>query len=227
MKEYDRAITVFDEKKTIKQTNRLIEARYKLSLVETKIVHAIGSQLAKSGEKFEFVRVTADALIDFCGFPPKHGYSWLKAACRNLRQRIIEINMPDGSWYFTGWVNSAHYHDGVIDFQLDERLKDELLNVNKAYLSASPKLLCSFHRIFSPRLYMLLKKSVKLKSIEYNIDYIIDRFVLPVSYSNKFYNFKVKFLKPSIDEINDLTDIKVKYEILKEGRSYKQVKFII
>lgn len=226
--EFDRFIDRFDDEKNIKQTNELVEAKYKLSLTEIKIVLAIASQIAKSGQRFERVRVSASALIDFCCFPKSKGYSMLKAACCSLRSKVIYIKLEDGSWYVTGFVNSAHYHDGVIDFTFDKNLKVYMLNVKQAYLSADAKMLCTFKSELAVRLYMLIKNTLNMNRHEYSVKFIREILMLPKSYGN-ITHFKNKFLNSCIAEINVKSDINVDYELIKSksGKSYEKVKFKI
>lgn len=224
----DRYIEKFDEDKKIKQSNKLVEAKYRLTLTETKIVMAIASQISKSGSEFENVRISVSALIDFCRFPRSKGYSMIREACCSLRSRVvhIKIDAKSKSWYMTGFINSAYYHDSVIDFTFDKKLKDFMLNVKQAYVSSQAKMLCMFKKDLTVRLYMLLRKAVNLQNVEYELDFIRERFMLPKSYK-KLAHFEKKFLRVCVDEINEKSDINVKYEFIKSSKSYKKVKFII
>ena len=226
MDKIEKYIEKIDESKPIKQSNRLVEAKYKLTATEIKIVLAIASQLNKTGESFKSVRISAAALIDFCGFSSTSGRSLLKEACCSLRSKVLELQLESGDWYVTGFVNSAYYHAGVVDFTFDERLKDDLLNVKQAYLTIHPKILRNFKSAFSIRLYMLLKKALKMKEVEYYIDDIRDRFQMRKTYKH-FAHFKYNFLETSIAEINEKSDIKVTYTLIKEGRAFKKVRFKI
>ena len=221
-----RFIGKIDENKKLKQSNRLVEAKYKLTLSESKIVYTILSQIHKNGENLEAVRVSAAALIDFCGFDKKHGYSELKSACQTLRERSVTLRYPDGAYEVIGWVDSIRYNAGVVDFKVGDALKEVLMNLKEAYLVSSAKMICSFKHDYSARLYMLLKKSLKFGEKEYNLDYIREQFILPLSYS-KTAHFERKFVVPCLHDINEKSDIAVSYELLKEGRAYAKIKFKI
>lgn len=224
--EIERFIYTFDKSKNIKLSNRLVEAKYKLSLIEIKIVLAFASQISKSGQRFESVRASAAALINFCGLSKKNGYSLLKAACCSLRSQVIQIKLKDGSWYKTGFFDLINYHDGVIDFKFNEGLKEYLLNVAENYSLLSAKTLCTFNKYLAIRLYMLIKNEKHMVGHKFYINFIRERLMLPQSYTN-ITHFKNKFLDACIAEINAKSDININYELFKaiSGNAYEKVKF--
>ena len=213
----------------LKMSNRLIEGRYNLTPVEQKVLIAMAAVISKNTKEFDKVKIRVKDLIDFCEIEETNGYKLVKSATKQLLKRTLEIQYANGDWFGTHWLQSAYYKhkDAVIEYEIDKNLKDDFLNLYKAYLATPAKLLIKFDNRYTPRLYNLLKKMIKVKDFEYEIEYFCDRFMLPESYRNKHTHFEKKFMKVCVDEINDKSDIFVEYKYIKEGRSYTNIHFSV
>ncbi len=217
-----------DENKPIKQSNRLIEAKYKLTKYEQRMVLAICSQLNTNAESFNTVRVNVADMAKFCNFEERKGYTLVKNTIMKLLTRTLQIHKADGGWYGTHWLQSAEYipSESVIEYCVDERLKPELLQLKQAYLSTPALPLMKFRSDYSTRFYLLLKKMLKIKDFEYKLDFIREIFQLSKSYK-QISNLKNYVIEPAMAEINEQSDINVKHEYVKEGRSFKRIHFIV
>ena len=213
----------------LKMSNRLIEGRYNLTPIEQKVLIAMAAVISKNTKEFDKVKIRVKDLIDFCEIEETNGYKLVKSATKQLLKRTLEIQYANGDWFGTHWLQSAYYKhkDVVIEYEIDKNLKDDFLNLYKAYLATPAKLLIKFDNRYTPRLYNLLKKMIKVKDFEYEIEYFCDRFMLPESYRNKHTHFEKKFMKVCVDEINDKSDIFVEYKYIKEGRSYTNIHFSV
>ena len=219
-------ITKLDTQANLKQSNNLIEAKYRLTTYEQRMVIAICSQLTNETE-FPKIRVDVNSLADFCKFPSSKKLNYVRATARRLRSRTLEYQKPNGGWYITGWINSADLlDDGTIEFTIDPKLTPQLLQLKSAYLSTPAAPLMEFKCDYTARFYFLLKKMLKIKEFEYTIDFFKERFQLSKSYA-LFANMKNKVIEPAILEINEKSDIQVKHEYIKEGRSYTKIHFTV
>lgn len=220
-------IKQIDPSKTLKQSNSLVVARYRLSKYEQRMIIAICSQLNKNADEFETVRVRAKDLADFCKFKGEDAYRKVHSTILKLMSRTLQIQKNDGKWYITHWLQSAEHIDGgLIEYCIDQRLKPELLQLKSAYLSTSAEPLMNFKRDYAARLYFILKKLVRLREYTYDLDFFRDRFQLGKTYQ-KISNLKNWVLEPALKEINEKSDISVWHEYIKEGRSYKKIHFIV
>ena len=224
----EKEITILDTQKTIKQSNRLIEAKYKLTSQEQKLVIAICSQLDKTADNFDTVRIKVADFADFCGIKSTNRYAEVKRIIMRLLDRKLLIHKNDGGWYGTHWLQSAEYipEESVVEYRIDERLRPELLQLKAAYLSTPAAPLSECRRAYSARLYFLLKKMLKVKEFEYSLDFFRERFQLSRSY-DIFFNLKNKVLEPALAEINAKSDIDVVHEYIKQGRNYTKIKFVV
>lgn len=221
-------ITEINKNKTIKQSNRLIEAKYKLTHREQLLMMAICSQLDENAEDFSTVRIKVSDFADFCKISTSDKYTEVKRTVMRLLDRKLLIYHPNGGWYGTHWLQSAEYipNESVIEYKIDERLKPDLLQLKSGFLRTKASDIMEFRRDYSIRVYFILKKMLKVHDFKYNLDFFRERFELGKSY-NLFANLKNKVLDPAIEEINEKSDIKVWHEYIKDGRAYKRIHFIV
>lgn len=221
-------ILKLDNTKTIKQSNRLIVAKYKLTTYEQRMIIAICSQLDNNAKDFTKVRIRVKDMAEFCNFKGKDSYRQTKATIMKLAARTLQIKSKNGDWYVTHWLQAAKYFksDGIIEYKIDNELKPELLQLKEAYLDTSIVPLIKFKSNYSARLYFILKKMLKVKDFEYDLDFFRERFCLGKSYK-LFANMKIKIFEPAFKEINEKSDINLQYNYIKNGRSYTKIHFIV
>ena len=221
------------KKVTPKEQNPLIEARYKLSIDEQKIMFTLLSKLPADSTDFVItVKIRPAELIEACQFDVDKGPGIILNAAKSLRRRLIEIeneNNP-GQTIITGWIISASFSSGEneeITFFIDGHLKNQLLDLKQNYASAPTGLLMSFRHDYSPKFYAWLKGFPLGKRCTYSLDFFIIHFDLPESYKTNFTHFRRKFFEPCIQEINDISDIGAVYDYVKEGRAFTKINLAV
>lgn len=221
-------LLVINKNQTIKQSNRLIEAKYKLTNREQLLIMAICSQLDENAENFSTIRIKVADFAAFCKITTADKYTEVKRIVMRLLDRKLLIQQPNGGWYATHWLQSAEYipNESVIEYKIDERLKPELLQLKSGFLRTKVAPIMEFRRDYSIRIYFILKKMLKIRDFCRNLDFFRERFELGKSY-NLFANLKNKVLEPALKEINEKSDISVWHEYIKEGRAYKKIHFIV
>lgn len=203
---------------TIKQSNRLIMARYKLTLYEQRMIIAICSQL-HSIDDFEPVRVRVADMADFCNFKGKDAYNRVHNTLLRLMRRTLQIMKPDGTYYVTHWLQTADYIDGggIIEYGVDKLLIPDFINLKEAYFSTSAQKMMELKGDYSARLYFMIGKMVKVGEFDLSLNQIKESFELGKTY-DIITNIKKRVIEPSLAEINDKTDLNVTWNYVKEGR---------
>lgn len=217
-----------DKNATVKQSNNLTVARYTLSLMEQRLMFAICSQIDKNASDFEKIRFSVNDLADLCNIKGDRKYDDIKKVSVKLLKRIVTIPTADGGEYITHWLQSQRYYasDSTIEFRIDSDLKGELLQLKKAYVNTSISMLTSFNKKYSTRMYLIMKKMLKIGEFEYPLEFFRETFQLADTYK-KFSNIKNGVLEPALTEINEKSDINVTWDYIKEGRSYRKIHFIV
>ena len=119
-------------------------------------------------------------------------YTVVKDVIMRLLDRKLMIHYDNGGWYGTHWLQSARYipEESMIEYRVDDNLKPELLQLQKAYLQTPALPMMTMSRDYSIRIYMLLKKMLKLQTFEYEIKTIREMFCLGKTYE-KISAFRV------------------------------------
>jgi len=204
--------------KAVVKENQLINARYKLTPVELKIVLYAIANIER--EDMDFWKYTLN--ISELDIRPED----LKRASKSLMQRVFEIKEPDG-WLMISWFSSIRYNSktGTIELQFDPNLKPYLLQLKANFTAYNLKSVLPMRSGYSIRLYELLKQYEKIGHRVFNVDDLRDLLKVPQSYTWKDFNRRV--LETGQRDINDHSDILVDYEPIKAGRAYTAVKFHI
>ncbi|WP_432648447.1 RepB family plasmid replication initiator protein [Mitsuokella sp.] len=224
-----KSITL-DRTRSVKQSNNLTIARYKLTLLENRILFALCSQIKKNDDSFDRIRMSVADLADFCGIEGKNKYAKIRTISNNLMRKIVTIPTVDGGEYTTHWLQARRYYpsDCTIEFRLDDDLRGELLQLRAAYVNVPASMLISFKRAYSARLYLILKRMMDSGSydFEYNLDFFRDKFELGKTYE-KFSNLKDGVLDPCLTELNEKSNISIEWEYIKVKRSFKKIHFLL
>lgn len=215
-----------DENAIVRQSSELIEANYKLTTAEQKVILNFIAQIDTTKESFETARIGAKSLSDACGFNPKSGYRQLQQVLKKLLNRSIVLQRRDGSgWYGSHWVQSCDYvkiEDGdgdcsYIEYELDKRLCPHFLQLRERFLKSDLKSLVSFSHVYSTRFYMIFKNRIKIGNIRYSFNDLCKLLELPKAYQKKSTDLKSRVIKVAVEEINEKSDITVEYAYYKDG----------
>ena len=222
------SVKKIDRETTVKQSNRLVVARYTLTLMEQRLMYAVCSQIAKNASDFEKVKFSVSELAELCGICGDRKYDDIKKVSQKLMKRLVTVPTADGGEYETHWLQSRRYYpvESAIEFKLDSDLKKELLQLKRAYVDTPVSMLIGFKKKYASRMYLILKKMIKVKDFEYELDFFRKTFQLADTYK-KFSNIKNGVLEPALKEINETSDLDVVHEYVKEGRFYTKIHFII
>ena len=215
--------------KPIKQSKDLPRFRYKLSLIEHKILLCFFGQLKQNSKTFEPEQIPLDDVIKYCGITDGNQYRLIKDATRTLSKESLEY-YSGKNYSFVPWFSYIRYKNGVIYYQLNEAIRNELLQLyenNRLYISMDPKILPKFHNNYALRLYLILKGDLisHRTTVSYSLDEICYMLALSSAYSTKndnrnaVANQRSKIISPAIIEINEVSDMHVDYEAI---RQYKK-----
>lgn len=220
-----KEIRQVDERAMVVQSNEIVEANYRLTAAEQKVILNLIAQLDTSKEDFEVGRISAKSLSDACGFTPKNGYQQLQAVVKKLMNRSIILQRRDGSgWYGSHWVQTCDYRkvsdgDGdcsYIEFEMDRRLCPHFLQLRERFLSSELRNLVQFTHVYSTRFYMIFRNRVKIGHMRYTFDELRKLLELSKGYK-KSIDIKNKIIKVAIAEINEKSDIHVDFAYYTQG----------
>lgn len=204
----------------------LINSRYSLSVVQTKILLSVISLIRPDEKHFKEYNIP---ISEFSFLVENDNYTRLRKEVKALMSQVLEINKDNGDWLLFNWFSKAHYKakEGIITFKIDSDLKPYLLELQKNFSSYYLANIMRLTSEYAIRIYEMMKQYQKIGSRTIELSELHELFQTPKSYKAKYNNFKTKVLEQALKDINTKTDIKIEYKEIKTGRSVTAIHFII
>lgn len=215
------------------KANKVIEAGYKLTLMEHRLIQACVAQVNSTKEltstqKFE---LSAKDFAKLYEISEASAYSELKAISKQLFHRYVTIENPDPEQpkikqTITHWITSIDYipDDGKIVLFFAPKILPYLgqLKGNFTYyrLEHVRKMTC----VYAIRLYELLMQWKSTGTREIEIALLKKQFQLDANY-DRMDNFKKRVIEPAIKDINENSNFTVEWEQRKTGRNVTHLIF--
>lgn len=214
--------------------NALINASYNLDLVEQRLILLAIVEARESGKGINAndpLTVHAESYINHFSVHRNTAYQALKDACKDLfsRQFSYQEQRPKGVANITSrWVSQIAYIDNsaTVELIFAPAIIPLVTRLEEQFTSYELKQVSGLSSAYAIRLYEVLiawRSTGKTPIIELS-DFRQKLGVLEGEYS-RFNNFKVRVLDPAIKQINEYTDITVKAEQYKKGRSVSGFSF--
>lgn len=208
----------------IVKDNALVSASYYLSLAEQRLI-LLGIVEARNNQSQdnEFI-IHVNSYINAFGVDDSTAYLTIKEACKRLRgryftyQRLVNDNLEQVE---SNWVQSIAYanNSSYVKIKFTEAVMPLITNLEKHFTSYQLEQVKDLTSIYAIRLYELLISWRQTKKVELSlVDLRLKLGIEPNEYK-AMNNFKAKVLDLAVSQINEHTDITVKYEQVKQGRS--------
>lgn len=206
--------------------NDLINAKYKLTLNEQKIILYTVSKLDRASDKFNIVELNIKDFTNLIGTTAKR-FTEIKEITDGLRNKDIEIN-SNNKKLISKWVASIEYmeNSGIIEIEFSSKLTPYLLQLKGHFTKYELQNIVHFKNKYSIRLYELLKQYENIGKREFTLEDFKQLLGCENMY-NEFKHFNNDVLKKSIKEINIYTDLTVDYEKITRGRKVIGLKFTV
>lgn len=215
---------------TVVKSNDLIEASYKLSLNEQRLILYMASKINREDKEFRIVRVTVKEFADTFELDYKNIYKEIKKISKSLTSKSIYVKPPnsskDSEYMFISWLSSVLYQNGVLELEFSSKLEPYLLELKNNFSKYQLGDFVKFTSTYSIRLYQLLKRYEDFRdgTKYYSIEEFRRIFSLEKKYP-KYSNLKRRVLMTAIDEINEVSDITISMFEDKEGKKVKGIQF--
>lgn len=211
----------------IVKSNKLIEARYELNLNEQKIILYAASKIDKTKENFNIISIDIKEFFNLLNTSTQR-YTELREIVRTLRGKEVIISSLEGE-IIAGWLSSIEYKKdkGIIELEFSQKLIPYLLQLKKKFTRYKLENILYLKNKYSIRLYELLKQYENIGERSFNIDKLKSTLMVGKDKYKRFYDLERYILKPTLEEINELTDINIRYEKIKKGRKIDKLLYKI
>ena len=224
------------EKQSVTKHNELIQAGYRLTLNEMRIVLYGISLINPLSKEFPLeYQIDIQKYIKLFGLESNNDiYSQIKETVMDkFWEREFTVNINEKKKQRLRWLTSVQYGDktGFLKIFINPELKNLLHQLKGHFTSYHLEKVSSFQSAYSVRIYeisiMNLNKSKKKKcSFSIEIAQLKEQLDMVEKYK-KITDFNKRILEPAKKDINKHSDIRLSYELIKKGRAYHEIKFSV
>jgi len=222
-----RNLTELRTYKIVKANELIQKSRFNLQVQEQKIILYLISKIKPEDVELKEYTFEIQDFCKVCGLDAENGanYKYIKQTLKDLRDKSIWITLKDGTETTLSWIDKVYMHpnSGVVTIKIDDMMKPYLLQLKEHFTQYELLYTLAMKSQYSLRLYELLKSYEFQHKKLFNIDELKIR--LSAENYVRFPDFKRKVLDISMREINNLSDLTVTYEIIKESRRYAKIEF--
>ena len=220
------------KKELIVKDNALINASYSLELTEQRIIllAILKARENKTPHNQELI-VTAQSYITAFNVHRNTAYKTLKTACDNLFTRQFTYQRYNSNGNIeqvrSRWVQSVIYaeNESYIKIKFTDEILPLVTMLEKHFTSYELQQVASLKSVHAIRLYELLIQYRTVGKVEINLSDLRLKLGINESEYPRMDNFKARVLDVGIQQINEHSDITVKYEQVKTGRNITGFKF--
>lgn len=205
--------------------NDLIEAGYKLTLEEQRLVLACIGKINPRNGVPDVIQVSAREYAELFGLQLKHAYFQLKEATNHLYEQDIILKDDDHTRRMR-WVSSVAYHDnqGFVTLDFSPRIKPYLSQLNGMFTSYQLANIARLKSPYSIRLYELLCQWRSKGERVIELSELRELLVLNTRYP-RFADLKKRVILPAVEELNSKTDLQVIMTTERQGRTIVRLIF--
>nr|WP_011113051.1 replication initiation protein [Pasteurella multocida]AAP15301.1 replication protein [Pasteurella multocida] len=212
---------------TVVKANSLIEASYRLTLDEMRLLAlTIGTMNPKSNQQvFEFS--VSEFVRQFPDVNEDRAYSQIKSAIERIAERWVKTEDEKHVTKFR-WVSSQTYfkNEGRFKIALTNEIMPYLTQLKGQFTQYQLNHISGFSSVHAIRLYELFTQYKRLGERYITVEELKKWLQLEEKY-DRYNNLNQRVLTPSLAEINEKSDLYVKYEPIKRGRKIVGVEFNI
>lgn len=212
------------------QHNNLVEANYRLSLQEKRLMLFLISRIKKDDDSFKNIEISISELASVMEVDKKNMYRDMAKVTKNMIGRVLSIrDLDEDSLLQVPWIASAKYfyRQGVINFQISEKLAPYLLALKDKFTIIRLSDLMCFRSIYAIRIYELLKQYQPVGQRRIDLAQLRLSCGIPENRLNLVSDFRRKVLDIAKREINEKSDILIEFEFFKRSRKFIGVEFDI
>jgi plasmid replication initiation protein len=217
----------YNQNDLVTKHNSLIEANYRLTVNEQKVILFVASKIQPSDQDFKIYTFSAKEFANMIGLKGMSFYSELKKSTYEIMKKPIQLN--DGNkTHQMGWFSNITYNDneGTINFQFTPLLKPFLIDLQKEFTSYKIKNIAHLKSGYSIRLYELLRQYGKIKTRTFGLEELRGKLGADDVYPD-YGNFKQRVLIPAQKELLNKTDLSFNFDEIRLGRRVHKLKFNI
>lgn len=221
-------VVILSETSLVVQSNRLIEAKYRLSVEEQKIIKILISQIRREDAEFKDYEFRVKDLAEMLGMGHRDPYGVLRVITKRLLTRALEFHNPETNTILqASWLAGALYKkgEGTVCLSFHPYLKPLLLQLQSYFTKYELSQVMQFKGQYTIRFFELRKSFLgrNIKEVFFSLSDLWEMLGLKKDEYKVFKNFKNRVLEPARIELLEKTEKSFTWEAVKQGRGGKVI----
>ena len=217
---------------TVVKANKMVKAKTSFTKLEHRIVATLISQIEHGQESFEIQRVSLRQIMERAGVESTEIFRKAREICDRLVEKGVGISTYDDK---SGRVYTAYTlfrecryieREGVIEAKFEEEMRPFLLQLKNRFTMYSLNFFLQLPSRHSMRIYELLKMREDLGAMRISVEEFRETLGLENSYEY-FTDLKRHVIEKARKQIAEYTDIEFTYNVEREGRTAKRLRFFV
>ena len=214
----------------IVKSNALIQASYKLSLNEQRLIllavsglHSKRPGVRPGFNQVDGIRITAVEFAEAWNLPIAKAYEALKDATNDLYERTIH-EIKDKHHKKMRWVSAVQYHEGEgwAALSFTPHVTPHLTSLSGKFTEYRLGQVANLRSTYAVRLFEWCIQFSDTGWMQIRLDDLVQR--LGVAYT-RYADIRRKVIEPAVTELQAKSNLDIKWEPIKEGRSVKSIRF--
>ena len=212
----------------VTKSNDLVEASYKLSTNEQKIILMLTASLRMDDKEFHSFSISVRELNSILGLKHQNTYKDIRKLVLGLQKKTLSI-YKDNLIVDVNWLAAAKYHldKGMVELRFDEDLKGYLLGLKDRFTSYPFNEVIQFKSQFTFRIFELLKQYEKIKTRTLPLEELRTMLRIEPGQYQPYANLKNRVLLSAQSELDEKSRLIFDFKEIKEGRKVVKIKFLI
>jgi hypothetical protein len=227
-------VPMSNKNELVVKSNRLVEASYRLSLVEQRVVLLAIVNARETGRglnALDFVPITAKDYAERFDADEKSAYAQIKEAGLTLYERgfVLHDTDPDSRKPRTikaRWVSAATYIDGAgtIQLRFSPEIVPYITRLEAEFTRYKLEKVAKMSSAYAIRLYELLMQWSSVGKREVDLEWLKKALTVNEEYE-RLDNFKKRVIDVALSQINEHSDLTANYAQRKTGRNVTHLIF--
>lgn len=212
---------------TITKSNFLIEASYKLSLDEQRLILSCISKIDGRREVPPEIVINATDYAETFGLDLRNAYAQMEAGTNALYERDIKLSDGTAKKTRLRWVQKVTYHsgDGKVSLSFSDDVKGYIGLLKTRFTSYQFKQIAGLKSVYSIRLFELLQQWQSTGTRMVAVGWLRETLAIEKKYP-LFADFRKRVIEPAVAELNAKTNLHVSYQTEKKGRQITGILFL-
>jgi len=205
--------------------NKLIEARYKLDLIEQRVVLACAAKIVNGKPMPDSLVLTAEEYVEFFKSDMSNAYKHLQMAAKKLKKRTVIIQDDSNVEHSAIWVSESKYFkkEGRVELWFSPSIRRYLSEISANFTRYDFKAITKINSNYAIRLYESITRFNDTGWWEISLHDLRWQLGLEEGMYSQFYNFKHRVLDGAVNELNKSTNLVINYNTIPDPNDKRKV----